>query len=223
MVIASFLDHPWFIRFLSKLNNTIFLNSADSVSPFVDLSDRKSLSALVTNFDTIRQETLGALPFAKPIQGDLFFDENITDDGKWNRIYLKWYSKPSLLAKKLFPQTLAIIEPHKDIRLAMISILEPGAKIKPHCGPWSGSIRVHITLEAPDSPDCFIEVAGQRYSWHTGELIAFNDLYLHHVQNNTDKRRIVLFLDVERKMRNTFWQFVVRFFNSTVARATSRD
>jgi beta-hydroxylase len=213
----------WFYRLLSRLNNSILLNSADAVSPIVDLTYRQSLKDLMDNFDVVRDETLKALPYSKPIQGDLFFDEDITDDGKWNRIYLKWYSKPSLLAKKLFPQTLAIIEPHKDIRLAMISILEPGAKIKPHCGPWSGSIRVHITLEAPDSPDCFIEIGGYRYSWHTGELLAFNDLYLHMVQNNTDKRRIVLFLDVERKMRNKFWQFVVRFFNSTVARATSRD
>ena len=54
-------------------------------------------------------------------------------------------------------------------------------------------------------------------------MVAFNDTYPHFVMNNTNKRRVVLFLDVERKMKNRFWQFIVWAFNTTVARATSRE
>jgi len=213
----------WFFGLVSRLNGPILRNSKDSAGQIISLDDRSSLDDLMENFDTIRKEALDALPYAKPIQGDLFFGESLTDDGRWKRVYLKWYSKPSKLAEKLFPKTLAIMAPHSDIRLAMISILEPGAVIKPHSGVWAGSIRVHIALEAPDDENCFINVGGIKYVWKTGELVAFNDTYPHFVMNNTNKRRVVLFLDVERKMKNRFWQFIVWAFNTTVARATSRE
>lgn len=213
----------YIVPLIEKLNAYILRNSADSTGAFVDLSHRSSIQSIQDNFYDIQREAIDALPHAKPIQGDLFFDESLTDDGKWNRIYLKWYSRPTKLATTLFPKTLSVIESHKDIRLAMVSILEPGAIIKPHCGPWAGSIRVHVTLEAPSVPECSINVDGTRYHWVTGDIVAFNDTLPHCAENLTDQRRVILFLDVERQMKTPVWTFVVWFLNRTVARATSRD
>ena len=39
-----------------------------------------------------------------------------------------------------------------------------------------------------------------RYHWKVGECLVFDDTYEHEVRNDTDERRVVLFLDFDRPM-----------------------
>ena len=211
--------------FLEKLTQLVMYRSADPGTPYLTdaVAKRDSVRDLVDNFDTIRAEILQALPSATPIQGDVFFEEDITNDGLWDKLYLKWYSKPTALAQRVLPKTLQVIERHPDIRLAMVSILKPDAVILPHCGPWGGSVRVHLGIHTPNSPKCFIDVDGERYSWRDGEVVAFDDTYEHFVENKTNSPRVILFLDVERKMLDRVSQGLLSVFHSTFARLTSRE
>jgi len=41
---------------------------------------------------------------------------------------------------------------------------------------------------------------GEKYYWHNGEAVLFDDTFLHDAANQSDSVRVVLFLDVARKM-----------------------
>ena len=207
------------------INPWILRHSKDATLAFCTTSvqNRTSMREVLAAYPDIRQEALLALPTATSIQGDLFFGNDVTDDGKWKKYYLKWYAKPSRKAWCQFPKTLTVIERHADIHLAMLSILDAGAIIKPHCGPWTGSIRVHLGLVTPNSADCYISVGNEHYFWQDGELVAFNDTLEHFVVNNTPQQRIVLFMDIERRMNQPWQQWIVHLLNISVGRLTTRE
>lgn len=175
--------------------------SKDDLGPFPSLRRRKSIKDLKRMYPTIREEMIKNRKHFSAIRGDLFFEDKIIKTDKWKKVYLKWYSKSPSYAYKLFPSTMEFIDRNKDIKLAMFSLLEPGGRILPHCGPFAGCIRVHLCLTGPNDDRCYISVGGKKYSWREGEIVCFNDTYRHYVVNNTDKERVVLFLDVERKMK----------------------
>jgi len=83
--------------------------------------------------------------------------------------------------------------------LAMCSIMEPGKKLYAHHGPWCGIIRMHLGLIIPKS-NPVINVGKEKYHWKEGELVAFNDTYLHSVHNPKKNGgiRVILFLDINR-------------------------
>jgi aspartyl/asparaginyl beta-hydroxylase (cupin superfamily) len=41
---------------------------------------------------------------------------------------------------------------------------------------------------------------GEKYYWHNGEGVIFDDAYLHDVKNDSDEVRVVMWIDVRRKM-----------------------
>ena len=196
----------------------IITHSKDPLTPFIDLSHRRTHKILKKNWKQIRNEMLTNQTCFSPIKGDAFF-QTIIDDNRWKKVYLKWYGEPPKYAHKLYPQTMNILSKCKDVKLAMFSMLEPGAVITPHRGPFRGCIRMHLTLVAPRQPGCEITVDGNTHRWKEGEIVSFDDTYEHSVKNNTNERRVVLFLDVERKMKMSWLnKYVIKY----VAPATTR-
>jgi beta-hydroxylase len=148
----------------------------------------------------IKQEALASLKDSKPINKDLFF-RGIADNG-WKRFYIKWYGPSDSLAKSICPQTCALLDSMPEVHLAMFSILMPGSKITRHFGPARMCLRYHMGLFTPNDDDCFINLNGEKYSWRDDEDVMFDDTLIHFVENNTDKPRIILFLDIERPQVN---------------------
>ena len=117
----------------------------------------------------------------------------------------------------MMPKTKALLERNPDIISAYLSILGPRKHLPPHRGPWAGLLRAHLGLIIPDIKKCFIRVANKKYYWKNGEVVFFDDTYEHEAFNNTDKIRVVLFMDILRPMKfpfnliNKFLIFVVRF------------
>ena len=208
-----------------RLCDLLVKNGKYPYKPFLndELKDHAGVCELLDNFDHVRDELLEASRGSRSIQGDLFFEDDITDDGLWDRVYLKWYSKPFKDALASCPKTVGIIERHKDIRLAMVSILKPHAVIKPHSGPWAGSYRCLLGIKTPNSPECAITVAGHAAWWKDGEAMFFDDTFEHSVINNTEDYRIVLFLDIERPMKTRFYAALRWVLNRTVTLITRRD
>ena len=113
----------------------------------------------------------------------------------------------TLVKKKLFLFRKYITR----IKIAMFSVLAPGAKILPHKGVYKGCLRFHLGLSTPNSDDCFIIINEEKYSWKDGEGILLDDTYEHEVHNNTEETRIILFCDIVRPLN-----FIGSSINNTI-------
>ena len=74
----------------------------------------------------------------------------------------------------------------------------------------------------PNSDDCFITLGNQTYSWRDGEVILLDDSYLHYVENNTDKYRVILLCDILRPM-NLIGNIVNSYVMNNFAEYTHRE
>jgi ornithine lipid ester-linked acyl 2-hydroxylase len=118
----------------------------------------------------------------------------------------------------LAPQTAALLRNIPGVYTAFFSVLEQGQHIKAHWGYWKGFVRYHLGVIIPDNNrdnKCWIRInpdaqsrggdrtaieQGEKYFWHDGDAVLFDDTFLHEAANETDSVRVVLFLDVARKM-----------------------
>ena len=87
--------------------------------------------------------------------------------------------------------------------------MPPGGKLVRHRDRFAGSLRYHLGLSTPNSPDCYIVVDGENYHWKDGEAVMFDETYIHYAENKTDMTRVIMFCDVERPLKNP----IVRTFN----------
>ena len=101
----------------------------------------------------------------------------------------------------------------------MFSVLKPNSNIKPHRGPYRGSLRLHLALDTPNDDKCFIIVDGKKYRWNNGEFFIMDDTYVHEVANNSEKNRVILFLDISRPVK---YQFIQKITHK-IASLTHRD
>ncbi len=190
--------------------------------PFPDMElNFKNHNILKTNWKNIRNEAMSIYNKGNinKIKNDLFF-ENIADDG-WKRFYIKWYGPINKEAYEVCPITAKLIETLPEVKLAMFSILEPGSKIIPHAGPFKGCVRYHLGLNCPK--EAFITVDGIKYNWKNGEDVLFDDTFIHEVKNESNNVRIILFCDIERKMRGSFSQLLNKFLIDYIAPITARE
>ena len=103
----------------------------------------------------------------------------------------------------------------------MFASLPPEGKLVRHRDPYAGSLRYHLGLVTPNSPDCYIEVDGQRYFWRDGEAVVFDETFIHHAENTTDQQRVILFCDVERPLRGRLLAALNRWFADHVMAASA--
>ena len=114
---------------------------------------------------------------------------------------------------KRFPHLWRFISNIPNIRVAIISKLGPGMKLKPHRGWGSHSnhvLRCHFGLNVPKENACFISVADkfdqennipidEEIRYHSQDKwLVFDDSKHHYAENPTDADRIVLILDIDR-------------------------
>ncbi len=117
------------------------------------------------------------------------------------------------------PATTALLAQIPGLYTAFFSVLEPRQRIAPHWGYWKGFVRYHLGVWIPrDNADrsswlrvnadprdnaardpALVE-RGERYYWHNGEGVLFDDTFLHDAANDSDEVRVVLWLDLRRRM-----------------------
>jgi hypothetical protein len=104
---------------------------------------------------------------------------------------------------------------------AGISILDPKIEIPQHIGYFKGLLRYQICIETddndPDKP--YIVCGGHKYTWKTGEGVLFDDMFNHYVVNNSESRRIVLYLDI---IRQNLPNFIIKV-NNLICKIISQD
>ncbi len=119
----------------------------------------------------------------------------------------------------LAPKTAAVLRPLANVYNAFFSILEPHQYVSPHWGYYKGFVRYHLGVVIPgDNLDrkCWLRVnvdpadnarrdkslveRGPKHHWRNGRGVMFDDTNLHDAANDSDEVRVVLWLDVARKL-----------------------
>ncbi len=158
------------------------------------------------------------------IKDDMFF-QKIADD-KWKKFYIKWYGDSLKDAREKLPFTTKLIDSIPEIQSAMLSVLEPGSVIKPHCGPYGGVIRYHLALVTAKTKEerdkCRIILDGEKYIWEEGKDVLFDDTCVHEVRNDSNHIRIVLFCDIKRDLGNKIANRI-NDFSCKIAKTTTRN
>lgn len=124
-------------------------------------------------------------------------------EGQWKSIFLRIFGVDTNIAN-YFPNTMKLIN-ISPCTLAFFSVFEPYTKLCRHRGVYKGVIRYHLPIIIPNEWDkCFINVNGRVLNWRIGQDLVFDDRFIHHAENNTSQRRVVLFLDIKRDFNNIF-------------------
>jgi beta-hydroxylase len=201
---------------LAPYNTLMYLFSAVPARPFMDMQRFPELAQLTAQWRTIRDEASRLFEEghirAAARHNDLGFNTFFRTG--WKRFYLKWYGDFLPSAAALCPRTAELLAKIPSINAAMFTVLPAGSRLGAHRDPFAGSLRYHLGLSTPNSPDCHISVDGEKYFWKDGEAVMFDETYIHHAENRTDTPRIILFCDIERPLSNR----LVRALNRVIGR-----
>lgn len=185
-----------------------------------DLSEYPELSILPQNYPVIRAECeqLVRGPLRIPGMEEL---TSYTSGGIHKIAWKSFMFKSGTFIEEncaLAPKTATLLRGIPGVYTAFFSVLEPGQHIKAHWGYWKGFVRYHLGVLIPGnnrdgkcwirinpeaqsrSGECEAIAQGEKYHWRDGEAVLFDDTFLHDAANETDSVRVVLFLDVARKM-----------------------
>ena len=96
------------------------------------------------------------------------------------------------------PALRSVLERHRTLTtragLMYFSCLDPQTRVAPHRGPTNVRLRCHLGLEVPGG--CGLRVGGVTRAWEEGRCLVFDDSFSHEVWNESDRRRVVLVLDL---------------------------
>lgn len=198
---------------LAPYNAFACLFTVGGSKPVHDLGRFPELQLLRDNWRVIRDEAValmarGSITKAER-QDDLVFYSFMKRD--WKRFYLKWYRQPPPSARLHCPRTVALLQQLPCVKGAMFTLLEPRGKLGKHRDPFAGTLRYHLGLSTPNSPDCRMQLDDVTYVWRDGADILFDSSYVHSAKNETDRPRLVLFCDVHRAMRGRIASAINRF------------
>ncbi len=128
-----------------------------------------------------------------------FFDNR---DFAWvPRIEADWGIKAFKNCKRC-PETTKVLKQIPGMKTAMFSIFAPHKRLPEHRGAYKGVLRLHLGLLIPEPAEqCGIRVGTETRHWAEGKAMIFDDCFPHEAWNETDGRRVVLFVDVVRPMR----------------------
>jgi len=192
--------------------------------PFVEtpLDDYPELRALEAGYADVRSECEQLLAFRPRLTDMAALGGQYTERGihtiQWKVFMLK---SGSFIEENcaLAPKTAALLRPIGSVYNAFFSILEPRQYVSPHWGYYKGFVRYHLGVVIPDDNAdrrCWLRVnpdpadnarkdkamieRGPKYHWRNGRGVVFDDTYLHDAANESDQVRVVLWLDVARKL-----------------------
>ena len=181
--------------------NPPFINDYHDIFPYL-LEIEGNSSSIITEFKTYT--TNNKPDCIRKTNPGFIIEINSDDQNCWRAIYLKKIGKIDNNMIKYFPNTIELLK-DEEIHNAFFSILDPGVEIPEHTGYYKGYLRYHMGILIPNNntgktdDKAYIVCGGEKYIWKQGEGIMFDDMYLHYVKNPTNKKRVVLYLDIKRK------------------------
>jgi aspartyl/asparaginyl beta-hydroxylase (cupin superfamily) len=180
------------------------------------------LRALEAGYADVRSECENLLRFRAQITDMSALGGQYTERGihtiRWKAFMLK---SGSFIEENcaLAPKTTALLRPMASVYNAFFSILEPRQYVSPHWGYYKGFVRYHLGVVIPNDnagKQCWLRVnvdqgdnarrdktlveRGPKHYWRNGRGVMFDDTNLHDAANESDEVRVVLWLDVARKL-----------------------
>lgn len=213
-------DHS---TFMAPINCFMYLFSKVPCTPFLKAEHFPELKLLDAHWEEIRDEALKLARSGSIRKSDKFDDLGFNSFFKtgWSRFYLMWYGQDHMSAALTCPVTVKLLKQIPGIKAAMFASLPPGGTLVRHRDPFAGSLRYHLGLVTPGTPNCFIDVDGQRHIWRDGESVVFDETYLHYAENKSDQTRVVLFCDVERPLHSPLARKINRLVSRHLIGAAS--
>ncbi|CAK9051812.1 Aspartyl/asparaginyl beta-hydroxylase (Aspartate beta-hydroxylase) (ASP beta-hydroxylase) (Peptide-aspartate beta-dioxygenase) [Durusdinium trenchii] len=178
--------------------------------PFHESKDFELSRALEANFPTIRGEYeayRAKLASRKdwdesdttPGLGDVgnrpgaLHDGGLRKSGKWQEVPLFTNCTIQREYTDLFPETTRILQQSCADATGLafcgggdviFSVLTPGTRLRPHCGPSNARLTCHLAIRVPKSCDqgCYLRVGSEaRRGWEEGKCLVFDDSFEHEV------------------------------------------
>lgn len=164
---------------------------------FIDPKSFSWTKEFQDNFENINQELHNYL---RNNNLETYFNTSMVNNQEvWKTFSLISWDIEFFKRKKEFPILMSIISKYPEILSVSFNQLEANGKILPHCGDTNGIYRCHFGIEIPDElPSCGFRVRDEFRSWKKGEWIIFLDAYIHEAFNLSQKKRIILVVDVLR-------------------------
>lgn len=117
---------------------------------------------------------------------------------QWLNFGLMYNNKNLEANSKICPKTCEILKNIKGINVAGFSLMTPNSKIEPHTdstGINNNSIGIHFGLIIPDKNKCILTVNNTQILEEEDKIFGFDSNYTHSAVNNSDKDRIILYID----------------------------
>ena len=220
--LRQYLRKGWPI--FAPINCLLYLASRPRARGAILDPDRyPELDALRDNWEVIRDEAV-ALHRARHLEAACQPDSNAYYDigfrtfykYGWRKFYLNWYGTTQPSALEHCPRTVALLDGMRSVNGAMFSMLPSGGQLTRHSDPAACSLRYHLGLATPNDDACFINIDGNAHSWRDGEVLIFDETYLHYARNDCGSDRLILMCDIDRPVSfigwpiNAFYKWLMR-------------
>jgi beta-hydroxylase len=172
---------------------------------FFDNRDFPWVPALEADWRKVRAELDALLPYVAQMPNfqDISPDQTkLSQDDGWKTYFFYAYGIRAPANCRRCPETVRLLKRMPGMKTAFFSILAPGKHLPPHRGPFKGVLRLHLALIIPEPADkCAIRVGAETRHWQEGKVMIFDDTFDHEAWNDTDRPRVVLFVDILRPTR----------------------
>lgn len=192
-------------RFLRWLDRYFGRHSLVGDHTFFDPADFAWTATLEAGAPRIRAELERVLEHQADLPNfqDISTDQlQLTQDDRWKTFFFYGYGFTAGNNVQRCPETAKLLAEIPGMTTAMFSILAPHKKLPAHGGPYKGVLRYHLALLIPEPAEsCGIRVASDVRHWAEGKSLVFDDTWEHEAWNDTDRTRVVLFVDFKRPLR----------------------
>lgn len=175
--------------------------------PFLDPRLQPWAKRLQAAFGDIRQEALSTVLNLEGLENFVKIrdGENIGDylggvRPAWEAFFFYRHGERFDANHERCPRTSSVLESLGLVRIPgqtpeiCFSVLAPGTHILPHFGVTNTRTVMHLPLLVPEH--CALNLVGHgEHQWKEGELVLFDDTFLHEAWNRSDTVRIVLLMD----------------------------
>jgi len=178
-------------------------STPDGSRTFFDVKDFAFARRLEHNWHLIRRELddlMRGVDLIPNLQDISHEQRDVTTDDRWKMFVLYAYGLKVENNCRRCPQTTRLVEGIPGMKSAMFSILRGGKHLPAHYGHYNGVLRYHLGLIVPEPDKCRIRVGQDMGSWAEGSSLIFDDTHDHEVWNDSDKDRVVLFVDFLRPL-----------------------
>ncbi|MEN3950755.1 aspartyl/asparaginyl beta-hydroxylase domain-containing protein [Iodidimonas sp. SYSU 1G8] len=242
-LVVHRLDGPSKLRLRDAANN-VFARAEDAgkicrLPAFVHdyHGDYPALRAVEAAYPDIRREVLDLLQIKDRIMDIKDLGGNYTAGGIHTIQWKSFVLKAGLFVDencRRAPKTAEALRQVPGLYTAFFSILDPHQYITPHYGYWKGFVRYHLAVFVPDDNRdnaCWLRInadpadnatgdkslveRGEKYFWKNGQGVMFDDAFLHDAANGSGQVRVVMWLDIMRRMPlhlRLFNRFCLLFF-----------